>query len=195
MIYDQNKDNPGQRAVFGLFESRVEVENCVDTLKLRGFRNSDISVLMPTEESSKNFAHEKSTKAPEGAATGATGGLALGGALGWLVGAGALAIPGIGPFVAAGPILAAIAGAGIGGTIGGVTGALIGFGIPEYEAKRYENSVKEGGMLLSVHVDDSDWSSKAKQVLEECGAKDISSTWEESNDKNIPLRDETYPQI
>lgn len=180
MIYN-DKNLKGHRAVFGIFHSRNEVENCVDTLKVRGFRNQDISVLMPSAESTENFAHEKSTKAPEGAAAGASGGLILGGALGWLVGAGALAIPGIGPFVAAGPILASIAGAGIGGTIGGVAGALVGFGIPEYEAKRYENIVQEGGILLSVHVDDSDWSKKAKETLEDCGAVDISSTSEEKD--------------
>lgn len=180
MIYTE-KDSKGHRALFGIFHSRSEVENCVDTLKVRGFRNEDISVLMPKAESTENFAHEKSTKAPEGAAAGASSGLVLGGALGWLVGAGALAIPGIGPFVAAGPILASIAGAGIVGTVGGVTGALIGFGIPEYEAKRYENVVHEGGILLSVHVDDTEWSAKAKETLEDCGATNISSTTEEKD--------------
>lgn len=167
-----------RRAIFGLFETRSQAEFCVDTLKSRGFRNSDISVLMPSEDGAKNFAHEKATKAPEGAATGASSGLVLGGALGWLVGAGSLALPGIGPFVAAGPILAAIAGAGLGGTLGGVTGALVGLGIPEYEAKRYEGIVKGGGILLSCHVDDSEWSTRAKEILEACGAMDISSTTE-----------------
>lgn len=169
----------GHHAISGIFHSREEVENCVDTLKVRGFQGPDISVLMPSIESSADFAYEKPTKAPEGAAAGASSGLVLGGALGWLVGAGALAVPGIGPFVAAGPILAAIAGAGIGGTVGGITGALIGFGIPEYEAKRYESSLHAGDILLSVHVDDSAWSKKARQTLEDCGATDISSTSEE----------------
>lgn len=178
MIYF-DKGLPGHRAVFGIFHSREEVENCVDTLKVRGFRGEDISVLMPSIQSSKEFSEEKSTKAPEGAAAGASSGLVLGGALGWLVGAGALAIPGIGPFVAAGPILASIAGAGIGGTVGGITGALIGYGIPEHEAKRYENRVQEGGILISVHVDDSMWGAKARMTLEDCGANDISTTLEE----------------
>lgn len=178
------KGSKGSRAVFGIFDSRVALEQTVDILKARGFRNSDISVLMPTPESSANFAHEKATKAPEGATTGAASGLAIGGALGWLVGAGALAIPGIGPFVAAGPIMAAIAGAGIGGAVGGITGALVGLGIPEYEAKRYESLVKEGGMLLSCHVDDSDWSDKAQEILEQSGARDISSTSEEAGSPN-----------
>jgi hypothetical protein len=186
--YDSSDDSgkKGRSAVFGIFESRLQVEHAVDELKLQGFRNSDISVLMPSKTESQDFAHEKSTKAPEGAATGATGGLAIGGALGWLVGAGALAIPGIGPFVAAGPIMAAIAGAGIGGAVGGIAGGLVGLGIPEYEAKRYEGIVKNGGLLMSVHVDDSEWSKKAKQILEDTGAKDISSTSEVKSD--VPFR-------
>lgn len=182
----------GHNSVFGIFNTKMEVENCVDTLKARGFRNSDISVLMPTETSTMNFAHEKSTKAPEGATTGATGGAVIGGTLGWLAGIGFLAIPGIGPFVAAGPIVAAVAGAGIGGTVGGVTGALIGLGIPEYEAKRYEGFVKDGGMLLSVHVDDSDWKVKAKEILDTCGARNIATAGEEradnDSDDNVLLR-------
>lgn len=170
----------GHKAVFGIFSDRASLDRAVDSLRDHGFRNSDVSVLMQSEGETTDFAHEKNTKAPEGLATGATGGILAGGALGWLAGAGLLAIPGIGPFVAAGPIMAAIAGAGIGGTIGGVTGGLIGLGIPEYEAKRYENFVKEGGMLISVHVDDSSWASKAKDVLGFCGARDISVTGEES---------------
>lgn len=174
----------GNKSVFGIFDDRLELERTVDILKARGFRASDISVLMPTPESTKNFAHEKATKAPEGATTGALSGTALGGALGWLVGAGALAIPGIGPFVAAGPIMAALAGGAIGGTVGGVTGALIGLGIPEYEAKRYETVVKEGGMLISVHADDGDWVDKAQEILKEAGARDISSSSEAKSDKD-----------
>ncbi len=169
----------GHTAVFGIYPSRNSVELGVDTLKNNGFRNSDISVLMPNKDSSNDFAHEKSTKAPEGAATGATSGAILGGGLGWLVGIGALAIPGIGPFVAAGPIVAALAGAGVGGALGGITGALIGLGIPEYEAKRYEGIIKDGGILLSVHVDDSKWATKAKELLKLSGARDISSSGEE----------------
>src|SRR5437868_5566337 len=157
MVFDKDQGERGHKAVFGIFDTRSSLESTVTSLKASGFRSSDISVLMPTAESTKNFAHEKATKAPEGIAVGATSGLAVGGVLGWLAGIGALAIPGVGPFVAAGPIVAAIAGAGIVGTLGGITGALVGLGIPEYEAKRYETLVKEGGMLLSVHVMDSDF--------------------------------------
>jgi len=134
---------------------------------------------MPSDESTKAFAHEKGTKAPEGASAGAAGGLAVGGVLGWLAGIGALAIPGIGPFVAAGPIVAAIAGAGIGGTVGGIAGGLIGLGIPEYEAKRYEGLVKSGGFLISVHVDNDDYQKRAKNILERNGASDVSTSSEE----------------
>src|SRR5207249_753635 len=128
------------------------------------------------------FAHEKGTKAPEGATAGAGGGAVAGGVLGWLVGIGALAIPGLGLFVAAGPIMAALAGAGVGGAIGGITGALIGLGIPEYLATRYEGRVKDGGILLSVHSDDSEWTKRAKEILERTGAQDIASTGESSGD-------------
>jgi hypothetical protein len=190
MIFDKDKGEKGHKSVFGIFDSRSALESTVDNLKLSGFRNTDISVLMPSPESTKNFAHEKATKAPEGAATGGTSGMAVGGVLGWLAGIGALAIPGIGPFVAAGPIVAAIAGAGIGGALGGVAGALIGLGIPEYEAKRYEALVKDGGMLLSVHVDDGDFQKKAKDILQAGGAKDIATSSEESvPSKNAPAKD------
>ncbi len=169
-------------AVFGIYRTYAEVEQGVDALKSAGFRNTDISVLMPENVGTKDFAHEKGTKAPEGAATGAGTGAILGGGLGWLVGIGALAIPGLGPFIAAGPIMAALAGVGVGTAVGGLTGALIGMGIPEYEAKRYEGRVKEGGILLSVHSDASEWTKKAKQILERTGAQDISSTGESSAD-------------
>jgi len=165
-----------KKSVFGIFKSKIEVEQAVDTLKAANFRASDISVLMPKTGDTQEFAHEKETKAPEGAATGAATGAVLGSGLGWLVGIGALAIPGVGPFIAAGPIVAALAGAGAGGALGGLTGALIGLGIPEYVAKRYSSLVNEGGMLLSVHTDDSNWRDKAKNILETAGAKDISST-------------------
>jgi len=169
-------------AVFGIYRDRLTLENAVDTLRTEGFRNTDISVLFPDNEGTKDFAHEKNTKAPEGATTGATSGAVIGGTLGWLAGIGALAIPGIGPFIAAGPIVATLAGAGAGGVVGGLTGALVGMGIPEYEAKRYEGRVKEGGILLSVHSDDSKWTKKAKEILERTGAQDISSTGEASAD-------------
>jgi hypothetical protein len=169
-------------AVFGIYRDQTGVENAVDALKAAGFRNTDISVLFPENEGTKDFAHEKNTKAPEGAATGAGTGVLVGGTLGWLAGIGALAIPGIGPFIAAGPIVAALAGAGVGGTVGGLTGALVGMGIPEYEAKRYEGRVKSGGILLSVHSDNSEWTSRAKKILESTGAQDVSSTGEAKAD-------------
>jgi hypothetical protein len=165
-------------AVLGIYPNYASVENGVDVLKEAGFRNTDISVLFPEKVVSKGFAHKKHTKAPQGAAAGAGTGAVLGGALGWLVGVGALAIPGLGPFIAAGPIMAALAGIGVGGTVGGITGALIGMGIPEHEAKRYEVRVKEGGILLSVHSDNADWTKRAKEILERTGAQDISVTGE-----------------
>jgi hypothetical protein len=182
-------------AVFGIYSDRMRVEKAVDRLKADGFRNTDISVLFPQNAGTKDFAHEKHTKAPEGATTGAGTGAVVGGALGWLAGIGALAIPGLGPFIAAGPIVAALAGAGAGGAVGGVVGALVGLGIPEYEAKRYEGRIKSGGMLLSVHCDDSKWAAKAKKILEETGAEDVSSTGESSadfskSDRPMPRVDE-----
>ena len=169
-------------AVFGLYRDRASVEGAVDALRQEGFRKTDISVLFPENQGTKDFAHEKSTKAPEGTATGATSGAVVGGTLGWLAGIGALAIPGLGPFIAAGPIVAALAGAGAGGVVGGITGALVGMGIPEYEAKRYEGRIKEGGILLSVHADDSKWVSKAKDILKRTGAEDVASSGEASAD-------------
>ncbi len=170
-------------AVFGIYPHQTSVENGVDALRAAGFSNTDISVLFPANEGTKDFAHEKSTKAPEGATTGAGTGAVLGGGLGWLAGIGALAIPGLGPFIAAGPIMAALAGAGVGGAIGGLTGALIGMGIPEYEAKRYEGRVKNGGILVSVHSNTSDQIKVAKDVLKQTGAQDISSTGEAAGEK------------
>jgi hypothetical protein len=169
-------------AVYGLYKDRRGVEEAVESLKRSGFRNTDISVLFPDNHGSKDFAHEKNTKAPEGTATGAGTGAVIGGTLGWLAGIGALAIPGVGPLIAAGPIVAALTGVGVGGAIGGLTGALIGMGIPEYEAKRYEGRVKEGGMLLSVHSDNSEWTSKAKEILQRTGAEDVSSAGEAKAD-------------
>jgi len=169
-------------AVFGIYRDRTSVENAVDVLRQENFRNTDISVLFPENQGTKDFAHEKNTKAPEGAATGAGSGAVIGGTLGWLTGIGALAIPGVGPFIAAGPIVAALAGVGVGGAIGGIAGALIGLGIPEYEAKRYEGRIKEGGILLSVHCDDSNWTKRAKEILERTGAQDVSSSGEANAD-------------
>jgi len=167
-------------AVFGLYRSRSQAENAVDALRADGFRSDDISVLLPNKQSSEEFAHEKNTKTPEGTTTGAVTGGAVGGTLGLLAGIGALAIPGLGPFIAAGPIMGALAGVGAGGAVGGLVGALIGMGIPEYEAKRYEGHVKDGGILLSVHCDDSDWVSRAKRILEQTGAHDVSSAGEKA---------------
>lgn len=169
-------------SAFGIYTDRTSLENAVDTLKAEGFRNEDISVLMPHNEGTKDFAHEKNTKAPEGMATGAGTGMAIGGALGWLAGIGALAIPGLGPFIAAGPIMGLLGGLGAGGAIGGITGALIGMGIPEYEAKRYEGRIKTGGSLLSVHCDNSEWVGRAKRILEQTGAHDVASADEKGAD-------------
>jgi hypothetical protein len=169
-------------AVFGIYPTVPAAEAAVDTLRSAGFRTEDISALLPDNQGTKDFAHEKGTKAPEGAVTGASTGVVLGGALGWLAGIGSLAIPGIGPLIAAGPILATLTGVGVGGVIGGITGALVGMGIPEYEAKRYEGRVRSGKILLSVHCDDSQWVKRAKDLLERTGAEDISSAGEASAD-------------
>jgi len=173
------------KAVFCLSDSEAQAQSIVTQLKNAGFSNNDISVLFPDKSGTKDFAHEQHTKAPEGAATGAGTGGALGGALGWLVGIGALAIPGVGPFIAAGPIVAALAGAGVGAAVGGLTGALVGMGIPEYEAKRYEGKIKEGNVLISVHSENSDEVTRAKDIFERNGAHNISSTGEES----VPKRE------
>lgn len=170
------------KVVLGIYQHRADVEHAISTLRMRGFRSADISALFPSGESNKEFAHEKGTKMPEGASTGAASGIVLGGALGWLAGIGALAIPGVGPLIAAGPIVGMLAGAGVGGTVAGIAGALIGLGVPEYEAKRYEGQVKEGGILLSVHCDNSDWVDIAEDILTKTGAQDVSSTTEASAD-------------
>jgi len=169
-------------AVFGIYSTAAAAENAVDNLLTLGFTNSDISVLLPDDDSTRAFAHEKNTKAPEGTATGVTAGGVIGGTLGLLAGIGVLAIPGVGPLIAAGPIMGALAGLGVGGTVGGIVGALVGMGIPEYEAKRFEGAVKDGGTLLSVHCDTSDEISRAKDSLEATGAKDIASSGEESSE-------------
>jgi hypothetical protein len=165
-------------AVFGIYKTEVQAERTVDTLINQGFPSSSISVLMPDTRSTRDFAHEKQTKAPEGTAAGVTAGGLVGGALGVLAGIGALAIPGLGPFIAAGPIMAGLAGLGVGGAVGGIVGALVGMGIPEYEAKRYEGAVKGGGTLLSVHCDTADQIKRAKEMLQASGAEDISATHE-----------------
>ena len=169
-------------AVFGIYRSRDSVEQAVDSLRAADFRNTDISVLFSENVGTKDFAAEKHTKAPEGTTAGAGTGAVIGGALGWLAGVGALAIPGVGAMIAAGPIVAALAGAGAGGVVGGIAGALVGMGIPEYEAKRYEGRVREGGILLSVHCDNADWKKRAVEILRETGAQDIGSQGEAKAD-------------
>jgi hypothetical protein len=175
-------------AVYGIYRNRAMVERAVEKFKEAGFRNMDISVLFPEGGGTKDFAVEKETKAPEGAAAGAGTGAAIGGALGWLMGIGLLAIPGLGLFVAAGPIMAALAGAGAGGLAGGIAGALVGMGIPEYEANRYEGHIKEGGILLSVHADDKEWKNKGRDILKQTGAEDIGYKGESSADYDISDR-------
>jgi hypothetical protein len=169
-------------AVFGIYSSLPSADNATDALVRAGFSASDISALLPDNLGNREIGTRKATKAPEGAATGAGSGAVLGGALGLLAGLGAIAIPGVGPFIAAGPIMAALAGVGVGGAVGGVAGALIGLGIPEYEAKRYEGRIQKGGILLSVHCDTSDEIKRAKEIMKNTGAEDISSTGEASSD-------------
>jgi hypothetical protein len=168
-------------AVFGIYATPATAENGVDHLLTLGFADSAISVLLPDDETTRAFAHEKNTKAPEGTAAGVTTGGIIGGTLGLLAGIGALAIPGVGPLIAAGPIMGALAGLGAGGAVGGIVGALVGMGIPEYEAKRFEGAVKNGGTLLSVHCDTSEQIEVAKDALKNTGARDIASTGEESS--------------
>jgi hypothetical protein len=167
-------------AAYGIFTTRASAETAVDRLNASGFSYDDISVLMSDKHSTHDFAAEKHTKAPEGTATGVTVGGITGGTLGLLAGIGALAIPGVGPLIAAGPIMATLAGLGIGGAVGGLVGALVGMGIPEYEAKRYEGRVTEGGILVSVHCDSSDEVSRAKHILADAGGEDVASSGEQS---------------
>ena len=169
-----------KKSVFCIATSRSQADRIVDQLKTANFSNNDISVLFPDKGTTRDFAHEKNTKAPEGAVAGAGTGGVVGGALGWIVGIGALAIPGVGPFIAAGPILAALSGAAIGAAAGGIAGGLIGMGIPELEAKRYEGKVKEGNILLSVHTENSEEIKLAKEIFTKAGAQDICTTGEAS---------------
>jgi hypothetical protein len=177
-------------AVFGIYPTRIAVENATDSLVKAGFATTDISVLLPEGLGGpKDMGTEKATKAPEGTATGATAGGVIGGTLGVLAGVGLLAIPGLGPFIAAGPIMAGLAGLGVGGAVGGFTGALIGMGIPEFEAKRYEGRLQKGGILLSVHCDTSEEIKRAKEVMKATGGDDVSSTGESSVDAKRTDRD------
>jgi hypothetical protein len=177
------------KAVFGVAKTESQAVMIADNLRAAGFSANDISVLFPDKKGTKDFAHEQHTKAPEGATAGAGGGAILGGAFGWIVGIGALAIPGLGPFIAAGPIMAALAGAAGGAAIGGITGALVGMGIPEYEAKRYEGKIKDGNILMSVHTDDSKERARAKEIFDKGGAEDISYTGEASVPKDQKTND------
>jgi hypothetical protein len=169
-------------AVFGIYPHRASFEYAFGVLKEQGFRDTDVSVLLQENPGTKDLATEKATKVPEGVATGAGSGAVIGGALGWLAGIGAISIPGSGPFLVAGPIISTLAGIGFGGTLGAVSGALVGLGIPEYEAKRYRGRIEKGGILLSVHCDSSNWVNKAKRLLDSTGAEDISSASESPAD-------------
>ncbi len=166
------------KAVFCIVPGYAQTLAIIDALKEAGFSNDDISVLMPDKTGTRDFAHEHRTKAPEGAAVGAGTGGVLGGALGWLVGIGSLAIPGMGPFIAAGPLMAALSGAAVGAAVGGLTGTLVGMGMPEFEAKRYEGKIRGGNVLISVHSGNADDARRAKEILEKAGAEDIATSGE-----------------
>lgn len=174
------------KVVLGIFKTREDIETAINALKAGGFTPLDISVLLPSSSASEEFLHTKSTKAPEGAATGAGTGAVIGGALGFLAGLGALTIPGLGAFIVAGPIMSTLAGLGVGGAIGGISGALIGMGFPEFEAKLYESHIKKGGFLLSVHADLEQTVLQAKDILKRAGGQDITSTTEAKGD--LPKR-------
>ncbi len=167
-------------SVFCTAKTVEQAEQIVDDLRVAGFRSDDISALLPDRRGTKSFAHEHNTKAPEGATTGGVAGMGVGAAVGWLAGIGALAIPGVGPFIAAGPIMAALGGAAVGTATGGIIGALVGLGIPEFEAKRYDAKIREGNILISVHTEDGDRRDVAKEVFERNHADDISSAGEAS---------------
>jgi len=169
-------------AVYGLFDSRAALEKAVETLRADGFRATDVSVLAADSRQTHELVHEINSKAPEGATTGSVAGAAVGGVLGWLASVGLITIPGIGPFLAAGPIVAALAGIGAGGATGGLIGALVGVGIPEVEAKQYEGRIRGGGILLSVHCDDDEWAARGKKILKNSGAQDVSGTREKVGD-------------
>jgi hypothetical protein len=168
------------KSVFGIAKTEEQAIRIANDLKMAGFSNNDISALYPDKQGTRDFAHEQHTKAPEGAVSGVATGGVIGGALGWLIGIGSLAIPGVGPFIAAGPILAALGGVAAGSTVGGIVGGLIGMGIPEYEAKRYEGKIREGNILISVHAENSDEVSRAKDIFKNAGAEDIAYTGEQS---------------
>lgn len=169
-------------AAFGIYPDQATANDAIQSLKAAGFRHTDISVLFPENLGSKDFGHEKHSKAPEGAVAGGGSGAVIGAAFGWLVGAGSLFVPGLEAMHTAGPIVGMLGGMGIGVTLGGLTGALVGSGVPEYEAKRYEGRVRKGGILLSVHCDNPEWSKTARSILKRTGASDISTTGEAKAD-------------
>jgi hypothetical protein len=179
-------------SVYGIFKNRMLLEEGLDRVRADGFRPEDISVLLPETMGTKDMGIENSSKSPEGIASGGAAGAVAGGVLGWLVGIGALAIPGVGPFIAAGPIMAALAGMGAGAALGGVTGGLVGLGMPEYEAHRYEGRLKSGGILVSIHCDNDDWANRAKKLLAAVGAEDISSSGESKAD--FAISDKPMPR-
>lgn len=183
-----------KKSVFCITTSRDQADQIVDQLKNAKFSNNDISVLFPDKGTTRDFAHEKNTKAPEGAVAGAGTGGVIGGALGWVAGIGALAIPGVGPFIAAGPIIAALSGAAVGAAVGGIAGGLIGLGIPEIEAKRYEGKVKAGNILLSVHTENAEEIDLAKDIFKQYGAQDICVTGEASTPKESKANKEYPPE-
>ncbi len=178
-----------KKSVFCIATSRHQADLIVDQLKDANFSSSDIAALFSDKNSSHDFAHEKNTKAPEGAVTGASTGGVIGGALGWIAGIGALAIPGVGPFIAAGPIMAALSGAALGATLGGIAGGLVGLGIPEIEARRYEGKIKEGNILISVHTENGEEITQAKNIFTRAGAQDICTTGESTTPANHPVKD------
>lgn len=169
-----------KNAVYCIAQDSASAESIVDNLRSAGISSGEISVLMADKSGTRDFAHEQNTKLPEGAATGGAAGMGAGAILGWLAGIGSLAIPGVGPFIAAGPIMAALGGAAVGGAAGGVIGALVGMGIPEYEAKLYDGKIRGGNALISVHTDNADQVTKVKKIYEQAGAEDIKSTSEAS---------------
>jgi len=168
-----------KHAVYGIVQTSTDAEVLVLRLKEAGFTSNDISVLFPDKQGTKDFAHEKETKAPEGATTGGLAGMGVGAAVGWLAGIGTLAIPGVGPLIAAGPIIAALSGAAVGGATGGLIGGLVGLGMPEYEAKLYDGKIRGGNALVSIHTENGDEKDRAEKILKACGAQDISSSTEE----------------
>ena len=183
------------KSVIGIVETEPQAESIVSTLQSSGFAPTDISVLLPDKRGTRDFAHEHNTKAPEGATAGAAGGGVVGGTLGLLAGIGALAIPGLGPFIAAGPLMAALSGAAAGAAVGGIAGALIGMGIPELEAKRYEGKLRGGNLLIAVHVENSEQQKRAEETLKRGGAHDVSATSDASVPRDKPVERRTWARV